>query len=106
MAHTSFFQAWARIVFSDSLGIAIFTPAVLLLLSGRFSKPERRGIYLNKGIPAMVFYAAAVVLIFSQNTYPLLFLIFPPLMIFVFVAGLEGGVCASAVASIIACLAT
>lgn len=106
MAHTSFFQAWARIVLSDSLGIAIFTPAVFLLLSGRFSKPERRGIYLNKGIPAMVFYAGAVVLIFSQNTYPLMFLIFPPLMIFVFVAGLEGGVCASAVASIIACLAT
>jgi diguanylate cyclase (GGDEF)-like protein/PAS domain S-box-containing protein len=106
MAHASVFQAWTRVVLSDSLGIAIFTPMVLLALSGQFAKREHRTLYFQGGIPALLFFAAAVVLIFSQDKYPLMFLVFPPLLIFVFAAGLEGGVCASAVASIIACLAT
>jgi diguanylate cyclase (GGDEF)-like protein/PAS domain S-box-containing protein len=106
MAHCSFFEAWVRVVLSDSLGMAIFTPTLLLLLSGTFSKPEHRAMYLKAGIPAMVFFVTAVILIFDQNKYPLTFLVFPPLIMAVFIAGLEGGVCASVVTSVIACLAT
>lgn len=91
---------------SDSLGIAIVLPTLLFALTGEYRYPSKIAPYLNKGIPAALLFTAVAFAVFWQTNSPLLFLIFPPMILLLLVMGLEGAVVTSVVLPIIACYAT
>ena len=106
LLHEPFWRVAPLSILSDSLGISVFVPVFLFVLTGQYRHPRKLAPHLPKGaLPALVFIAAAV-LVFSQNSYPLLFMVFPPLVLLAMVMGLEGAVFANVILVVIACYAT
>lgn len=91
---------------SDSLGMAIFLPGLLFALTGEYRYPRKIAPYLKKGIPAALLFTAVAFAVFWQTSSPLLFMIFPPMILLLLAMGLEGAVFMSAVLPIIACYET
>ncbi len=75
---------------AHALGIITITPFVLAVRSRAFSQVVGPGGAWGT-ILAMVVLLGTTVLVFAQSRYPLLFLIFPPLVLVVVVAGFPGG---------------
>jgi diguanylate cyclase (GGDEF)-like protein/PAS domain S-box-containing protein len=88
--------------FSDSLGMAVFLPALLFALTGEYRSWSKLAPFMHRIIPAILFFAAVSLAVFRQQHTPLIFLIFPPLILVVFAMGLEGAVFASIVLFLIA----
>ncbi len=86
----------------ESLGMVIILPALLFLLTGRNRDLRKVRPVLKHGLPAAALFTAVVWIVFAQTTSPLLFLVFPAMLVILFVLGLEGAVYVSVTLSIIA----
>jgi PAS domain S-box-containing protein len=73
---------------AHGLGFLIFTPALMLLRvrGTALVDPTRRGALLLSGL----FLAGGLTVVFGQTRYPLLFLVFPPIVVMAFLFELEG----------------
>ncbi len=91
--------------FANSLGIALFYPAGLLLTT---TKPgSLRALFLQRQVwLSLVFFAAIAGCAFWQNEGPFLFVVFPPMIVVLLVLGLEGAVLVSFLLSAIGWVAT
>ena len=98
--------AWLGIALADSLGIAVFTPAILFLLAGRLWKKDQAFQRFREGSAASALFLLVTIAIFNQNTNPFLFMIFPPLILVVFVLGVRGAIFTSLSATVVGCWAT
>ncbi len=72
---------------ADALGLMTVTPLVLALRQ-QFADPLR--IHWRRLLPPWLFLIASCGLLFSQSTYPLLFLAFPPLLLLTYLQGAVG----------------
>ena len=81
----SSFSNWA---ISDSLGLLIFTPVKLVMLSGEWRSLLNRG-NRAKSAALLALVGFVTVLIFAQTSYPLLYWMLPPLALLAFHAELS-----------------
>ncbi len=93
-------------VFADLLGIAIVLPAVLFATTGEYRALRKLAPHLRYSVAALVLYLAVTVFTFWQNQGPLLFIIFPPMMLMLLLMGLEGAVFSTVALSAIGWYAT
>jgi diguanylate cyclase (GGDEF)-like protein/PAS domain S-box-containing protein len=85
-------MTWLRVTAADSLGTVILLPCLLYLATvrgrlGRFEAKRVRWV-----VVLALLLAAVTVGVFYQQDLPLLFLVSPPMLALVFVAGTEGAV--------------
>jgi diguanylate cyclase (GGDEF)-like protein/PAS domain S-box-containing protein len=78
-----------RVLLGHALGMAVMTPVVLALRNGELRQYLARGA-ITDSVLTLLLVAAACVLVFFQNTLPLLFLIFPPMILVAFRGGFVG----------------
>ncbi len=102
----SFLRVWSSIALADSLGIVVFTPALLFLFSGRLWRKDQTFHEFKAGTAASIVFLGVTIAIFSQSANPFLFMMFPPLLLVVFVLGVRGAIFASLAGTLIACWAT
>jgi diguanylate cyclase (GGDEF)-like protein/PAS domain S-box-containing protein len=106
LLRVSFWRVVPISILSDALGIVILVPPILFALTGKYRHPRKLAPHLSSGVlPALLFIGTAAG-VFSQSSYPLLFMVFPPLVLLVMVMGLEGAIFANIVLVVIACYAT
>ncbi|CAB3739080.1 sensor domain-containing diguanylate cyclase [Paraburkholderia rhynchosiae] len=82
------FSSFSNWVISDSLGILIFTPVTLVMLSGEWCSLLERGSRA-KSILLLAMVVSVTVLVFSQTSYPSLYWMLPPLALLAFHAELS-----------------
>ncbi|WP_051377441.1 sensor domain-containing diguanylate cyclase [Paraburkholderia dilworthii] len=82
------FSSFSNWVISDSLGILIFTPVTLVMLSGEWRSLLNCGSRA-KSISLLAMVVAVTVLVFSQTSYPSLYWVLPPLALLAFHAELS-----------------
>ncbi len=78
-----------RVLIGHALGMTVMTPVVLALRNGEIRRYLRPGI-IAETLLMLVLLAAICALVFFQNTVPLLFLIFPPMMRVAYRGGFVG----------------
>ncbi len=103
--HT-YLATWQIVAPADALGLAIIVPALLFCISGEYRHFHKLKPHLIAAGPALVLFLGVAIAIFAQKTNPFLFMVFPPLILVVFVLGLEGAVFALPALTFVACLAT
>jgi diguanylate cyclase (GGDEF)-like protein/PAS domain S-box-containing protein len=106
LAPLSALRVWSGVALSDSLGIAVCTPALLFLLSGRLWRKDQTFHEFRKGMAASALFLGVTAAVFSQNANPFLYMVFPPLILVVFVLGVRGAIFVSMSTTLIASLAT
>lgn len=106
LTHQSAITTWLLVAPSDVLGVAILLPPLLFLFSGEYRSISRLRPHFKAGIPVLLVFLGAVILIFTQNSKPFVSLLFPPMMAVLFVLGLEGGAFASLAVALIGSWAT
>jgi diguanylate cyclase (GGDEF)-like protein/PAS domain S-box-containing protein len=106
LAPISALRLWSAVALADSLGIAVYTPALLFLLSGRLWRKDQTFYEFRKGMAASALFLGVTAAVFSQNVNPFLYMIFPPLILVVFVLGVRGAIFASVATTLIASWAT
>ncbi|MGY6154303.1 diguanylate cyclase [Paraburkholderia graminis] len=82
------FSSFSNWVISDSLGILIFTPVTINMISGEwrsFLQPGSRA----KSVALLLLVGCVTALIFGQNTHSLLYWVLPPLALLAFHAELS-----------------
>jgi len=79
-------------LFADILGIFVLLPAMLFVTSGKYRDLVKLAPHLKRASGFFLLYTAAVLFVFGQTRFPLLFLVFPPMVLLVVSMGLEGGV--------------
>ena len=96
------FRVWYP---ADALGIAITTPLVIAL---RHSTPAERAACWRGGwlLASVRLLGAATLATFSQSRYPLLFLMFPPMLMITYWHRLPGAVLGTALVTAIAIAST
>ncbi|HTH61929.1 MAG TPA: diguanylate cyclase [Paraburkholderia sp.] len=82
------FSSFSNWVISDSLGLVIFTPVTLVILSGEWRSLFKRGNRI-KSASLLGLVAIVATLIFTQNNYPSLYWMLPPLALLAFHAELS-----------------
>ncbi|OUL75673.1 sensor domain-containing diguanylate cyclase [Paraburkholderia hospita] len=82
------FSSFSNWVISDSLGLLIFTPVTLVMLSGEWRSLLKRG-NRAKSASLLALVVVVTVLIFSQTSYPSLYWMLPPLALLAFHAELS-----------------
>jgi len=93
-------------IMSDSLGIAMVLPIFLFLLTGANRDPLKIARYIKTGVPAAILFAVMTGAVFWQSERPLLFLVFPGMVLILLAGGLEGAVYVTNILAVIACVAT
>jgi PAS domain S-box-containing protein len=89
MRDVAFTNAWLRWWAADALGMGIVVPLVLAIRPRELLETIRsRRAYETFGPFALLTLVAVVV--FSQSTFPILFLLFPPLLLIAFRVGFPG----------------
>ena len=106
LTRASLFQSWLIAAPSDCLGIAAILPALLLLWSPESRDLRRFRPLLGRVLCSSSLLVLAALVIFLQDSKPLLFLVFPPLVVLLFVTGLEGAAFASLAVTAVAGWAT
>ncbi|SEB52949.1 sensor domain-containing diguanylate cyclase [Terriglobus roseus] len=106
LLHGPFGRVLVTSILSDAIGIAVLVPVILFCLTGKYRDPRKLAPHLPPGVLPAILFTAVVVGVFSQSIYPLLFLIFPPLVLLIMVMGLEGAIFANVALVLIACYAT
>jgi diguanylate cyclase (GGDEF)-like protein/PAS domain S-box-containing protein len=106
LAHASFLVVWSIVVPSDTLGIAIVLPALMFFYSGEYRSLRKLRPHLRTGIPALFVFVSVTAFVFLQNSFPFLFLIYPPLVIVLLVLGLEGAASSTIAVAILGIWAT
>jgi diguanylate cyclase (GGDEF)-like protein/PAS domain S-box-containing protein len=101
----SFWTAFRLWYAADFLGLVIMTPFVLAL-NRRVAMRLFTGASKGKDILALLLLAVTTFGVFVQDQYPLLFLVLPPLLLFVFRMGLAGAALGLLVVSAIAVACT
>lgn len=96
----------ATTTLADLVGIAVMTPALLFLVSASPRSLSRLRPHLRTGIPGALVFIAVTVLVFSQNSNPILFLIFPAMVLTLFFFGLEGATFVTVTVTVIGCWQT
>ena len=94
-----------RVLIGHGLGIAVMTPVVLALRNGelrRYVKPDA----IVESLLTLALVTAVCALVFFQNSLPLLFLIFPPMMRVAYRGGFVGTAVALLIVVTIGALAT
>ncbi len=89
----------------DALGLLIVTPALLALTPDALTSLDRK-LHNRQGALSVAVMATAVVMVFGQDHYPLLFLIPPALILVAFELNVAGAALALLVTSVIALVAT
>lgn len=82
------FSSFYNWVMSDSLGLLIFTPVTINMISGEwrsFLQPSNRG----KSLALLLLVGCVTALIFGQSTHSLLYWVLPPLALLAFHAELS-----------------
>ncbi|HEX4322039.1 MAG TPA: diguanylate cyclase [Acidobacteriaceae bacterium] len=106
MAHATLLTSWLIVVPADTLGIAIIFPVLMFLHNGEYRSLQKLRPHLAGDIPSSLLFLVALVFIFRQTSFPLLFLAFPPLVVVLVVAGLEGAAFAGLAVAAVGCWAT
>jgi diguanylate cyclase (GGDEF)-like protein len=86
---------------AHALGIITVTPVILALRTpkyARFAQPPR----LWRSVLVSALFLVTTVLVFAQSRYPVLFLVYPPLVFMVCLFGLSGGAAALFITTCIA----
>ena len=103
---SNLFAVAFRALLSDCLGLLVILPPLLFALTGKYRDPRKLAPHLYRATPYLVIYTLAVVAVFSQAQYPLLFCAFPAMILLLASMGLEGGVLISAITTAVAFWAT
>ena len=74
---------------ANALGLAVVTPP-LLILSRDGAKASLAAINNRSALVSLVILAAVTFVVFSQTRYPIIFLVFPPMVLVAFNAGFLG----------------
>ncbi|MES2682462.1 MAG: diguanylate cyclase [Pseudomonadota bacterium] len=99
------FQATFSVWFpADAMGMIIVTPLVLALRS-EADLDASRAQAPRPWLPWLLVVVSGV-LVFSQTRYPLLFLVFPPLLVLTYLHGMRGSVLGVATITVIALVGT
>ncbi len=106
LAPLSGMRVWSGVALADSLGIAVCTPALLFLLSGRLWRKDQTFHEFRKGMAASALFLGVTAAVFGQTANPFLYMIFPPLILVVFVLGVRGAIFVSLATTVIASWAT
>ena len=102
LTHASLFQSWLIAAPSDCLGVAVVLPALLLFSSRDARSLRRLRPVLRSALVSVAVFAAAAAAVFSYDSLPLLFMVFPPMVLLVFLTGLEGATFASLTVTVVA----
>ena len=89
---------------ADAMGLMIVTPLTLALL--RQGKLGGGQLHWQRVLLPWLFLTSMCLLLFTQSSYPLLFLAFPPLLLLSYQQGLIGSALGLATITVIALLAT
>lgn len=95
-------QTWKVVAPSDVLGYVILVPPLLFLLSGEYRSLRKLRPHLATGVPALLLLATVCGLTLFRSSVPFLFLLFPFLLIVLFLLGLEGGVFSALLITVLA----
>lgn len=106
VTHQSFLHVATTSVLSDALGIAIVMPVVLFLTSGEYRSFKKLRPHLLRTTLTGSAFVATAVYTFWQNQNPLLYIVFPLMVIMVLAMGLEGATLSGVVLTIVATTAT
>ncbi len=106
VTHEPFGRIVTATVLADSLGIAIVLPAILFLTSGEYRDPGKLRPFLLRGTIAGVVFVAMACYAFWQNRNPILYAVFPPMVMMVLAMGLEGATFTGVALTVIGCTAT
>lgn len=85
-------MTWVRVAAADSLGTVVLLPCLLYLGSARRWLRQVEAGRARWAVALALLLAAVTAGVFYQRDLPLLFLVSPPLLALVFVAGTEGAV--------------
>lgn len=91
---------------ADSLGLVVVLPAILFVRTGKYRNLRVIAPFVHRASGVFFIYTVTVGFVFWQNNYPLLFAIFPPMVMLLVSMGLEGGVYIAGVTSAVALYAT
>jgi diguanylate cyclase (GGDEF)-like protein/PAS domain S-box-containing protein len=96
-----FWGIWFNGYLADALGLLIFTPPLMLIGS---HKPieQVHPIRIGSFILVLTLTMAAALALFSQHSYPLLFLVFPVLALAMFLHGYAGTVSSLLIVTLVA----
>lgn len=97
---------WGNWLAAHGLGFVIATPLVTIAIDNLRSVREFRARNIISWIMLFAIVALATVLIFSQSTFPFLFLVCPLVIFAAFLTGVPGTAASVAIISIIATAAT
>ncbi len=103
--HAPLSQTLLHSFLSNSLGITLTYPTVLLLLGRETGRRSYGHLLRRDALLGLAAFTAVAGWVFWQNSGPFLFVVFPP-MIVVLLLGLEGAVLASLVVSVLGWVAT
>jgi diguanylate cyclase (GGDEF)-like protein/PAS domain S-box-containing protein len=101
----SFGSAYATWFASHTLGMVIFATLTLVVRVMRWRLLGRAGHRLEFAL-AMLLTSAICIAVFSQSIYPLLFLVYPPLLLSTFRFRFAGAVSSTSLMALIAIVAT
>lgn len=83
------FVSWYR---ADALGIAVMVPLMLAMRPSDIRQALRHSRPALDGLAFLVLIVVSL-LVFSQSSYPFLFMVFPPLLLVTFRLGFVGAAC-------------
>ena len=89
---------------ADAMGMLILAP-LILALKAQADLPTQQDNLRHAWLPWLLLVSTAL-LVFSQERYPLLFLVFPPLLVLSYLRGMRGSVLGVATLTVIAVVAT
>lgn len=89
---------------ADAMGMLILAP-LLLALKAQADLPTQQSRLRDAWLPWLLLVSIAL-LVFSQERYPLLFLVFPPLLVLSYLRGMRGSVLGVVTLTVIAVIAT
>ena len=99
-------ERWLILALSHIVGTATLFPIVLFLNSLDAKATKIKQTAFKKGLIALLLCILVTVYVFSQTSFPWLFLIFPMLVMILLTAGVKGAACATPTIAAIACWAT
>ncbi|SEF45816.1 PAS domain S-box-containing protein/diguanylate cyclase (GGDEF) domain-containing protein [Bryocella elongata] len=104
--HLPLLKSAVSALLADSLGLLVILPAVLFIYTGKYRRISVIAPYIRASAGTFLLYTVVLGYIFWQSSYPLLFAIFPPMVVLLVSMGLEGGVYISAVTAAVGLYAT
>lgn len=104
--HQPFLQTAVTNALANSLGITLVFPSVLAIAEGKYRETWRLLTSPTRVTGALAVFAGVASFTFWQNFGPFLFFVFPPLILVLLLAGLEGAMLCSVALTAVGWFAT